>query len=169
MGTLIYTRDGEGLYDHEGYVAHILDDGRSAQGAWRVEIERRTVAWRAECACGWAGPSHDAGGPNTPSDARYDDILADWEFAHARPLVAAAERVWQLDALAETLRNAERHLRQGVREATRRGATWAEIAKAIRMIETNAQRLYGTHTEMTASSTGAVVQGVELGDGPIPI
>lgn len=165
MGTILFSRDDEGLYDHEGYVAHILDDGESAHGAWTVEIERRTVAWRAECACGWAGPHHDSAGPNTPTDHCYDEILADWELDHARPLLAAAERVWQLDTLAETLRTAERQLRDGVGEAIRRGATWIEIAKTIRISEASARQRYDA-----AALQAAPAQPVAGLDGsPIPI
>ena len=164
MGTILFSRDGEGLYDHEGYVAHVLDDGRSAHGTWTAEIERRTVAWRAECVCGWAGPSHHSGWPNTPADDRYDEILSDWEQSHARPLLATAERVWQLEALAETLRTAERQLRNGVDEAIRRGATWTEIAKTIRISEASARQRFGEVIE-TASAHPAV----ELDGGPIAI
>ena len=164
MGTILFSRDDEGLYDHEGYVAHILDDGRSAHGTWTAEIERRTVAWRAECVCGWCGPRHDSDGPNTPSDERYDEILSDWEQCHARPLLAAAERVWQLDILAETLRAAERQLREGVSEAIRRGATWTEIATAIRISETSAQQRYGPVMGAAHAHPAA-----ELDGGPIAI
>lgn len=164
MGTILFGRDGEGLYDHEGYVAHILDDRSSAHGTWTAEIERRTVAWRAECVCGWAGPRHDSGGPSTPSDDRYDDILSDWEHCHARPLLAAAERVWQLDALAETLRAAERQLRDGIREAIRRGATWTEVANTIRISETSARQRYGAMDGAAPAHPAA-----ELDGGPIAI
>ena len=164
MGTILYTRDGEGLYDHEGYVAHILDDGASAAGLWTVEVERRTVAWRAECVCGWAGPGHDSGGPNSPGDDRYDEILQDWELAHARPLLEAAERIWQLDALADSLRAADRQLREGVAEAIRRGASWAEIAAAIRIGEADVRHRYEAFT--TPPSTAP---GLQLRDGPIAI
>lgn len=164
MGTILYTRDDEGLYDHEGYVAHILDDGASAGGLWTMDVERRTVAWRAECVCGWAGPIHDSGDPNSPSDARYDEVLQDWELTHARPLLGAAERVWQLDALAETLRVAERQLREGVAEAIRRGASWTEIASAIRISEADVQRRYGALVQ-----PGSTDAGMQLRDCSIAI
>ena len=154
MGTILDTRDDEGLYEHEGYIAHILDDGTSAGGLWTVEVERRTIAWRAECVCGWAGPDYDSRGPNSPNDARYDEILQDWELAHARPLLHAAERVWQLEALAETLRGAERQLREGVAEAIRRGAGWTEIASAIRISEADIQRRYGTIAPPLSTTPG---------------
>ena len=144
MGTILYTCDDEGLYDHEGYVAHILDDGRSAGGTWTCEIEQRTVAWRAECVCGWAGRHHDSGDPNTPGDLRYEEVLADWELNHARLLLHAAERVHRLDALARAVRDAHAELRQQVGVAHRRGASWSEIAEAIRTSEADAERRYGT-------------------------
>lgn len=164
MGTILYTQDDEGLYDHEGYVAHILDDGTPAGGLWTVEVERRTIAWRAECVCGWTGPHHESGGTNGPSDARYDEILQDWELAHARPLLHAAERVWQLEALAETLRASERQLRAGVVEAIRRGASWTEIASAIGISEADVQRRYGAIAQPSSTTPG-----MSLRDGPIAI
>ncbi len=169
MGTILYTSDGEGLYDHEGYVAHVVDSGESARGTWTFDIETRTVAWRAECVCGWAGPCHDSGGPRSPNLARYDEILEEWKLAHARPLLQAAERVWQLDTLAESLRAAEKQLRHGVAEAIRRGATWAEIARAIHITETHAQRPYGIHTDVPAALGEAAQHRQELRDGPISI
>jgi hypothetical protein len=165
MGTVLYTRDGEGLYDHEGYVAHILADGSSARGLWTFDVEQRTVAWRAECTCGWAGRHHDSGGPNTPDDQLHDRILQDWEHGHARALLGTAERVWQLDTLVETVRVAERHLRDGVREALRRGATWDEIAAATRILPAYARRLFGCPTR----SSPMPGSGGDLGGGPIPI
>ena len=92
MRTILYTRDGVGLFDHEGYVSHILDDATSARGPWTVQINLRTVGWRAECACGWEGPIRDSGGPNCPTDGEYDRVLDDWEVAHPQPLVKAVER-----------------------------------------------------------------------------
>lgn len=113
--------------------------------------------------CGWAGPRHHSGRPNTPADDRYDEILSDWEQSHARPLLATAERVWQLEALAETLRAAERQLRDGIGEAIRGGATWTEIAKIIRINETSARQRYG------APIGGAPAHAGELDGGPIAI
>lgn len=117
MGTILYTPEGIGLYEHEGYVSHVLKDGTSAQGTWTTNIEADTVAWRAECTCGWAGALHDSGGPDSPSDHQYDQILKDWEVAHAGPLLRARERAFHLEALAEAVANTEAVLRQAVHEA----------------------------------------------------
>jgi hypothetical protein len=164
MGTILYTRDDEELYDHEGYVAHLLDNGASAGGLWTMDVERRTVAWRAECICGWVGPAHDSAGPSSPSEERHEEILQDWELTHARPLLAAAERVWRLETLADTVRGAERRLRDGVAEAVRRGATCAEIAVAIRMSESDVQHRYSVLDRQRP-----IPSAMQLGDGPIAI
>jgi hypothetical protein len=169
MGTILYTRDGEGLFDHEGYVSHVLDDGTSAHGTWTIGIERCTVAWRAECTCGWNGTIHSSGGPNSPSDEEYDAVLNDWEIAHAGPLLRAAERARQLEALAETVRITEAQLREGIQEALARGATWTDIAAAIRTDVDKAQRLGGLLPGTIAAPESAAAPDFGLRDGPFAI
>ena len=118
MGSILYTETGEGLYDHEGYVAHILDDGSSAGGVWTAEIGRRTVGWRCECSCGWAGPVYDSRGPQSPTDDEADAMMdRDWDAGHARPLLALAE----LRALTRRADEAAAELRAGVGRARAQG------------------------------------------------
>jgi hypothetical protein len=168
MGTILYTRDGEGLYDHEGYVSHVLHDGSSTHGTWTIEIERRTVGWRAECTCGWNGTIYNSGGPNSPGDNEYDAVLTEWEIAHALPLLRAAERERQLEALTETVRNTEARLRDGIQQALARGATWTDIATAIRTDVDKAQRLGGI-LPGTGAPESAAVSDLRLRDGPVAI
>ena len=128
MGSILFTEAGEGLYDHEGYVAHILDDGSSAGGVWTAEIGRRTVGWRCECSCGWAGPVYDSRGPQSPSDDQADEMMdRDWDAGHARPLLALAE----LPALARRADEAAAEFRAGVGRARAQGRSWEQIAKAL--------------------------------------
>lgn len=166
MGSILYSRDGEGLYDHEGYVSQILDDGSSSLGTWTAEIERRTVAWRAECTCGWQGCTRDSGGPNTPSASEFDAILEDWELSHAEPLLEAMERRRQLESLTETVRITDGLLRDGIEEALARGASRREIAAAIRSGIAKAQRLSGESDVPNLQSNGVFLLDTGTCDGP---
>jgi hypothetical protein len=169
VGTILYTPEGIGLYDHEGYVSHVLSDGTSARGTWTTNIEADTVAWRAECTCGWAGALHDSGGPDSPSDDQYDQILKDWEIAHAAPLLRARERAFHLEALAEAVANAEAGLRQAVHEAHAAGLAHEEIARLLRTNVAMVQRLSARDPGTAATSTNSDSSERVLPDGPIAI
>jgi hypothetical protein len=128
MGTVLFTEDDQGLYDHEGYVAHILDDGATAGGTWTAEIECRTVGWRCECSCGWAGRVYDSRGPHTPTEEQADAMMyADWDTRHARPLLPLAG----LAPLARETAEAMKKLREGVRRARAGGVSWEHIGKVL--------------------------------------
>jgi len=169
MGRIPCTRDGEDLYDHEGYVSSILDDGSSSHGTWTTEIERRTVAWRAECSCGWGGTDRESGGPDIPGDGEYDAILEEWEVEHVGPLLRTIERQRQLESLTETVRIAETLLCDGIEEALARGATWNDVAAAIRTNVYKAQRLYGLSEVSTSLRNGTSRSDTGLCDGPTAI
>jgi hypothetical protein len=169
VGTILYTPGGVGLYDHEGYVSHVLKDGTSARGTWTTDVEADTVAWRAECTCGWAGALHDSGGPDSPSDDRCDQILRDWEIAHAGPLLRARERAFHLEALAEAVANAEAVLRQAAHEAHAAGLAHEEIARVLRMNVAMVERLSDKDPGSAATPTSGGTPEWELPDGPIAI
>lgn len=93
-------------YKHEGYAAHVLDDG-TLTSAYGLEIDARKVGrLRAACECGWTGPrdweNDDEDPAGWPSDELEDAILADWEV-HARALVDG-ERGRQREQLVRVLR-----------------------------------------------------------------
>lgn len=105
MGTVI-TSLGDLGYQHEGYAAHVLDDG-TLTGTYSRDIDpHKTGKLRAACECGWTGPhdwdndDEDPGG--WPSDELEGAILADWE-AHVRSL-ADDERSRQRAQLVRVLR-----------------------------------------------------------------
>jgi hypothetical protein len=105
MGTVI-TSLGDLGYQHEGYVAHVLDDG-TLTGSYSRDIDaHKTGKLQADCECEWTGSrqwdndNEDPGG--WPSDELESEILADWE-AHVRGLGVAEERQ-DLQALARVLR-----------------------------------------------------------------
>lgn len=59
MGSIRYTApdpEGEshGLYDHEGFIGSLLDDG-SVVGSWTAELDPHIVGFRSACDCGWHG------------------------------------------------------------------------------------------------------------------
>lgn len=107
---------GDGLYDHEGYLGLVLEDGR-VTGGWSLETERRSLAYRAACECGWQGQvTHRPG--RLPEEDERDAMMEEWDD-HVAPHLAALERVGPLQ-----------HVTQGLRDATRaataamaRGAT----------------------------------------------
>lgn len=128
MGTILYTESGEGLNDHEGYVAHILDTGASAGGTWTSEIGQNTVGWRCECSCGWTGPVYDSKGPHAPSDEQETTMMAtDWAAGHARPLLPLAD----LGVLARQADEATANFHAGVRRARAAGVSWELIGTAL--------------------------------------
>jgi hypothetical protein len=146
MGTIVYTADDEPLPAHEGYVSAVLENGHSTHGTWTLLDTDSTVAWRAECSCGWAGPRHPCPQRGAmPTDAQYDAVLADWETTHARPLAAAQERVFELTRLSCALRLAEAKLREAVQRSINRGATPQEIARAIQASAAEVEQRYVVH------------------------
>jgi hypothetical protein len=153
MGTVLYTADGEALYAHEGYVSAVLDDGSSTHGTWTLHDEERTVGWRAECSCGWAGSVHKCwDGRRFPTDAQYDTVLADWNTTHGRPLATAQERTWQLGALADGVLLAVSQLKEGIARSRERGASWDEIAGAIHVGADQAERIFNVPNGHTATT-----------------
>lgn len=93
-------------YKHEGYAAHVLNDG-TLTGTYSREIDPRKVGrLRAACECGWTGPhdwdNDDEDPAGWPSDELEDAILADWE-AHVRTLLDV-ERGRQREQLVRVLR-----------------------------------------------------------------
>lgn len=126
------------LYDHEGYVAHILDDGTSAHGTWTAEIERHTVAWRAECTCGWHGPEHPLEGHDILDDDRSDAILLDWEHVHMAIVQRAVEVIHRLQAV-ET---ANEKLQAALRDAAANGISTDQLAGTLRITATEFHRRY---------------------------
>lgn len=104
MGSIRYTAEdpdgySHGLHDHEGYVGQVFEDGTIHGGGEVVEVNRRTVAFRAACDCGWLGETIL---PRVRSEAPdYDSAWPEWEevpvleaewMAHTDPLLEALAR-----------------------------------------------------------------------------
>jgi len=92
MGTIRFTEGGDdGLYDHAGHVAQIWDDGTIHGGGLVEEVDRRTVALRAACSCGWLGETVLPRDPADPDGAwreweQVPGLEAEW-VAHTDPLL----------------------------------------------------------------------------------
>ena len=86
---MILTSYGDAAYDHEGYPAQVLDDGRIT-GTHSAETTPRMVGQLvAACACGWTGTTR------YPSPTSFDEdaealALGEWEHTHAIPTLSRA-------------------------------------------------------------------------------
>lgn len=86
MGTIL-TEFGDAAYEHEGFQAHILDDG-SLTSAYSAETLPRMIGQVvAACGCGWAGTTRYPS-PVAFDAAAEEAALAEWEHSHARPILA---------------------------------------------------------------------------------
>ncbi|MGH9068814.1 MAG: nuclear transport factor 2 family protein [Acidimicrobiales bacterium] len=115
---------GTGLEGHEGYPAAVLAGGAELS-TWTGEDDRPPVGYRAVCECGWRG-SQVHPGAQYPDDEARRRIMSEWE-GHAESLRLTLERVAGLPELAPPLARA----RQAARDALDRGATVAEVARAL--------------------------------------
>jgi len=81
----------QGVYDHEGYAAQVLDDG-TVTGTYSDETESRMVGQVvAACACGWAGVTRYL--CPQPFDPQAEALaLAEWETGHVLPVLGRARR-----------------------------------------------------------------------------
>jgi hypothetical protein len=82
MGSIL-ARYGD-AYDHEGYVAQVLDDG-SLTATYSNDTTARMIGEVvAACDCGWTGSTRY---PSTgPCDETAQELaLGEWERDHARP------------------------------------------------------------------------------------
>jgi hypothetical protein len=83
MGRILVSY-GDDAYDHEGYVAQVLDDG-SLTATYSNDTTARMIGQVvAACDCGWTGTTrYPATGP---FDEAADELaLGEWERDHARP------------------------------------------------------------------------------------
>ena len=80
---LILTGYGDDAYDHEGYVAQVLDDG-SLTSTYSAETEPRMVGQVVPaCDCGWTGSTrYPATGPF--DEAAEELAFGEWERDHVR-------------------------------------------------------------------------------------
>ncbi|MGH9226322.1 MAG: hypothetical protein ACRD2W_21605 [Acidimicrobiales bacterium] len=115
------------LYDHEGFGARRLPDG-TLTATWTATTADFD-AYVAACGCGWRGDED-----RPPTDDGYESALADWEHAHARPLLAGKVP----DRVAELIRDLRTEVGALVKErpaaaqeALRDVRAWADATVAL--------------------------------------
>lgn len=114
------------------------------------------TGWRALCSCGWEGPlwrrvsdRETANllrrrayvpflGVASPSVGVEAAIRSEW-FAHARP----ADAVGELEAAAESLKQAQERLNRKVLQARAAGVSWASIGASVGMTRQAAHERWG--------------------------
>jgi hypothetical protein len=101
---MVLTEYGQYAYDHEGYVAEVLDDGSLTRTASSDTVPRMVGQMVAACGCGWTGKTRYP--TKSPFDHRAEELaLAEWERNHARPALDSG-RVKNWDRLCAVLRSA---------------------------------------------------------------
>lgn len=99
MGTTRYTAEDRagnrwGVHDHEGWVGKVLDDGSIVGGGLVSDVNRRTVAWRAACSCGWLSDTvlpRPEGADAWPEWEEVPALDVEW-IAHTDPYLEALAR-----------------------------------------------------------------------------
>jgi hypothetical protein len=139
----------DAAYDHEGYAAHVLQDG-TLTGTYSAAIDPlKTGKLRGACACGWTGPrdwDNDDDEPGGwPSDELEDVILADWEV-HVRALVDG-KRAEDGDTLERVLRGFRRNA-DGL-AAARKGNGNETTEDVLKRIKANLQYAAALVGDMT--------------------
>ena len=93
---------GDAAYDHEGYAAHVLDNG-TLTGEYSTETAPRMVGQLvAACGCGWTGTTRYPS-PDPFDETAAELALGEWERDHARPTLNAL-RDLDFDQLYRVLR-----------------------------------------------------------------
>jgi hypothetical protein len=163
-------------YTHAFHVDNVLDDGRvscgshergvlvagttpddlggeyevigTSDGGSVVLPWARVVAWRAGCACGWAGTDRPAqqvldSFGNATVDVAWsreneDHFRPEWR-AHADPQIA----LYGLRAMLAELYEFQRLIAEKVRTSRVAGATWADVGLEAQMTEEAAALHWG--------------------------
>jgi len=160
----------DGAYDHEGWVANVLDDGRAASGATGGGVLSREVTdadrvsgyqiralgraeeviipwdrvatWEVRCECGWRGSSRPAvADENGEKDC--PETIEDDFLLEWKDHVAPLVALDGLGRLVAEQRAIEASIEEKVRLARRHGASWSDIGRAALMSKQGAQQRWG--------------------------
>ncbi|MQA14921.1 MAG: hypothetical protein GEV09_12315 [Pseudonocardiaceae bacterium] len=140
VGTFL-TGYGTAGYDHEGYAAHVLDDG-SLTGTHSADTRPRMVgAVVAACDCGWTGATRYPRRTEFDEDAE-ELALQEWERSHARPVLERAQRgeLWRLEAQLRELATVAQQLCGADRPPLRAGQL-SRVVDALEAATALARRL----------------------------
>ncbi|MDP9093100.1 MAG: hypothetical protein M3N95_09220 [Actinomycetota bacterium] len=163
----------DGAYDHEGWVANVLADGRvagSSTGGGVIvhelagddvvgrEVRRypntehvdivvpwdQVAMWRVTCQCGWTGSERPA-----VTDTKYGtrdcpESLEDfWAAPEWDDHVAPFAALADLEQLVDQLRDVETTIEDKVRLARAGGASWSQVGRAAGLSKQGAQQRWG--------------------------
>ena len=150
----------DGAYDHEGWVANVLADGRVSASTTRGgvivheltgddvtakrEVRRyegsnyldvvpwdQVVTWRVTCECGWTGSEHAAVTDPKHGDRYCPEESEERVFAPEwYAHVAPFAALTDLEQLVDQLRDVETKIEDTVRLGRAGGASWAQVGRA---------------------------------------
>lgn len=164
----------DGAYDHEGWVALVLDDGRvtgaSTSGgvvimdptpadlAAGYEVRQypmggpdvvipweRVALWRVECQCGWKGGTRPA-----VDDPKYgtrhcpEELEEQWFLPQWQEHVTPFAALAELGELDDQVRVLNDKIREKVTLARDAGASWSQIGRELSMSKQAAQQRFST-------------------------
>lgn len=160
----------DGAYDHEGWVANVLDDGRASSGtviggvllrevtaadrAAGYQIRAlcsseevvipwdRVATWQVHCECGWRGSSRPAVA-DEHGDKDCPETIEDDFLPEWKAHVAPFDALNGLGRLVAEQRAIEASIEEKVRLARRHGASWSDIGRATRISKQGAQQRWG--------------------------
>lgn len=160
----------DAAYDHEGWVANVLADGRvaaSSTGAGVIvheltgddvvagrEVRRyegsdhldvvigwdQVVAWRVTCQCGWTGQQRAAVGAAGGSRDCPQEVEVREFYPAWAAHVAPHAALYDLEQLIKQARDLEQRIGEKVQLARRCGATWSQIGRAAALSKQGAQQ-----------------------------
>lgn len=166
-----WSRDG--AYEHEGWVANVLADGRlsgssTAGGVIVHELTADDVAaerevrryegsahlevvvpwdqvafWRVTCACGWTGVEVPASGPAGGSRDCPEQIQEQALQPDWAAHVAPYTALSDLERLVDQLSDIESHIADTAGLARAGGASWSQIGRAAGLSKQGAQQRWG--------------------------
>jgi len=165
----------DGAYDHEGWVANVLDDGRTASGTTGggvlllevTAVDRaagyqisshpngaesvvipweRVATWQARCECGWRGSSRRAATNEEHGDRDCPGEIEDSFIREWQTHVAPYVALTDLGHLIDQQRALDNDIEGKVRLARHHGASWSDVGRAAGMTKQGAQQRWGGPT-----------------------
>lgn len=163
----------DGAYDHEGWVANVLADGRVAGSSTAAgvvvqeltaddvaaerEVRRydgsdylevvvpwdQVASWRVTCECGWAGAEVPAFGPDGDSRDCPEQIQEQTLQPDWAAHVAPYAALSDLDRLVNQQGDLDSRIADTARAARAAGASWTQIGRAAGLSKQGAQQRWG--------------------------
>lgn len=163
----------DGAYDHEGWVANVLDDGRIAGGSTGGGVVVREVTeadetagyeirsfhngsrevvipwsrvatWQVRCECGWEGSRRPAETNPKNNDRDCAEEFEDAFLPEWEIHVAPFVALSELDRLVDEHRSLGNRIEEKVALARSVGASWSDVGRAAGMSKQGAQQRWGS-------------------------